>query len=65
MRIGEAVELCRAALSAPAVGGQGGGMLEKVVPMLPEVVRLLLESIGEASGAAGGCWSSDQGRAVP
>lgn len=51
VRIGEAVELCRAALSARAVDGQGGGMLERLVPMLPEVVRLLLDLITDAEKA--------------
>jgi hypothetical protein len=50
-RIGETVELCRAAPFSPAVGSAGGGLLERAVPMLPEVVRLLLELIGEAGRA--------------
>lgn len=44
-RVAEAVELCRAAMASPQAGRKGEGLL---VPMLPEVVRLLLELIGEA-----------------
>jgi hypothetical protein len=52
-RIGEAGELCRAALSSPTVSGAGGGMLERGCPELPEVVRLLLELIGAAEREEG------------
>jgi hypothetical protein len=47
-RIGEVIDLCRAAMPSPAVGSAGGGLIGKTVPLLPEVVRLLLELIGEA-----------------
>jgi hypothetical protein len=50
-RIGEAVELCQAARSSPSTGKTGAGPTSPP-PHLPEVVRLLLELIGEAEREA-------------
>jgi hypothetical protein len=51
VRIGEAVELCQAARSSPSTGKTGAGPTSPP-PHLPEVVRLLLELIGEAEREA-------------
>jgi hypothetical protein len=51
VRIGEAVELCQAARSSPSTGKTGAGPTS-LPPHLAEVVRLLLELIGEAEREA-------------
>lgn len=50
-RIGEAVGLCRAALASPPAAAGNERLLKKVLPSLPEVVRLLLELIGDAEAS--------------
>jgi hypothetical protein len=57
-RIGEAVELCQATRSSPSTGKTGAGPTS-LPPHLPEVVRLLLEQIGEAERQASELPSSE------
>jgi hypothetical protein len=58
VRIGEAVELCQEARSSSSAEKTGAGPTS-LPPHLPEVVRLLLEQIGEAERQASKLPSSE------